>query len=240
MDKLSQFQNLIEITSLDKKIHGHMQKINEEIKRIDFLTANIEKRKAELAELTDQINQLNVENGQLEKDLFQKTSALSKTKEHLSMATSQKQLDSLEKEIENLEPAISLLEDRGFELLEELEEKETLIADANSFLSGSANTLKDITHEVEQIKTEEEKQIKILEDRSLQLIQACDKSFQTAYQAAQEKFRFKAPITFIQGRDCRECSFAIDEGTRDSVDRNFNLEFCPGCSRLICPLAATT
>lgn len=240
MDKLSQFQNLIEITSLDKKIHGHMQKIEEELRRIDFLTSNVEKRKEELAELTNQLSQYNVENNELEKDLFNKTKAHAKAKDNLAMATSQKQLDSLEKEISNLEPAISELEDRGLELLELIEVSETKIDEANSFIKGSTQTIEEIKLEVEEIKKNEEEQIKNLEKRNQDLLNACESNFQTAFNSSLEKYRFKAPLTFIKGRDCRECSFAIDEGTRDAVDRNFSLEFCPGCSRLICPLAAST
>lgn len=240
MDRKLQFQNLIECSSLDKKIHGHLLAIEEENKRIEFLTKRQAEKSDRLNQIKSELSDTKQQYAAIEKDLQQKYQNRVRSDEHLNLAATQKQADSLAKEIETLGLSIEKLEEQSFELMEKLEELEAETQEIETFLSGMLQTLQEAKTEVNEHNSKEEIEVNKYQSRIDTLLNACDESFKVAYLKTNEKYRFKAPLTFIKNKNCRECGFMIDEAARDNVDRNFMLEFCSGCSRIICPISATT
>lgn len=239
MDKKIQFQNLIECSSLDKKIKMHLDKIAEEEKRIAFIEGQKHKKLEQLNSVTSDLEDLQSKNSGIEKELHQLYQNIEKSKEHLTMAQNQKQADSIQNELNTLQEKIDNFENEGLELLERTEELENQKKEVTDFLGNIDQTISDLKGEVSSLTAEETRQIKQYESRIETLLKEVDSSFKDAYNLTLKSFRFKAPITFIMGKKCRECHFEVDEYTRDNVDRNFQIEHCPGCNRLIVPISAT-
>lgn len=240
MDRLLQFQNLIECSSLEKKIHSHLCTINEEVKRLDFILDKKLKKSDRYDQITQELHGTKQQIQVLEKDLQQKYQTIERSKEHLSLASNQKQADTLEREIQSLTESIETLEEQSLTLMEQIENQEAERDELHSFLEGVEATISELNTEIENIKTKEKKEIQIYEARIKDLLSNCDKDLSNAYAELAKKNRFDSPITFFKGKNCRECGFMIDESARDSVDRSFQLEFCSSCGRIICPMSATT
>lgn len=239
MDKLLQFQNLIECASLDRKIKEHMDKITDEESRIDYVQSKKklkEERHQELLELVSNLKQKSQGN---ESELHKYYKNQQKSQEHLSMAANQKQADSIENELKNLGEKIEELENIELEILEEIEEVEKENKEIKEFLQNIDDTITNLKNEVFEIKTVEQERIDQHQERIEKLLNEIDSNYKNSYLETNKKFRFKSPLTFVQQRKCRECLFEVDEQTRDSVDRNYQIEFCSSCGRMIVPISAT-
>lgn len=239
MDKKIQFQNLVECSSLDMKIKMHLDKIYDEEKRITFITSQKQKKLEEFDLVNNELNSLSLQNNQIEKELYKLYKNTERSTEHLAMAQNQKQADSTQHELELLRNKIDTLESEALEILEKIETVEIKKNELHNFLENIDQTIKEVTHEVSTLKNKESSSIEQYESRIKKLLDEIDPSFKEAYQISLKQFRFKTPLTFIMGKKCRECHFEVDEYTRDSVDRNFQIEHCSGCNRLIVPISAT-
>ena len=240
MDRLQQFQNFVEIMALDAKIKSHLDIQADNHKRLQFVKVKREKSIEQNNQLEENLKEIKKESADVEAKLHQEGQKLTTAQEHLSMATNQKQLDSLEKEISVLGQSVDLLEDRGLELLEEIESRETELEKLAGFIKGSLTTIEEISEEVEKDNSEQDSKIKTHEERINFLLNECDDYFKKSFIQINEKYRFKNPLTFLSQRKCRECYMEVDETLRDNVDRNLSLEFCPGCGRIVCPISATS
>lgn len=234
---LIDFQNLLEIQSLELLQKKHIDKIEENNRRLTHIT----KLRAQKVESIVELNKnLAIEKELMandEKELFIAEQKLSNTKEHLPMATSEKEVNALEKEIATLTPLIETLENTGLELLEKIELIEIEIKEGEEFLIGSKETYDEVKLEVDTENLVEEKELQNYQKRIDLIVPEIEKIFWTSYQDSSKDHKYKNPLTFLVQGKCQSCKFHIDTTSEKGIEAGNTTELCSGCSRLLTTLA---
>ncbi len=235
---LQDFSSLVQVQSLENKIHEHIIKIEGHENRVNFIEKQRQTRQNELENLENQL----LENRKIiaddEKSLFKLESELEKTKFHLDQVTSQQQADALEKEITTLGPKAEGLEEQ---ILENMEKQEDIITKQDScqeFLNGSASTLEEIKTEVKADCDLENKEIGKYQDRINLLLDECPGDYKSLFVSINKRFKYKSPVTSISDGHCTSCRFAINGVQKATVEKGNSIELCSGCGRLLAPFAA--
>ncbi|MBL6990594.1 MAG: hypothetical protein ISR65_12485 [Bacteriovoracaceae bacterium] len=231
--------NLIEIQNLDNQTCVHLKNIDSHRERI----TSIEQKQIEQTDLkqlkTKQLQTFNSSLSKLEAELFMVEKQIKKSKANLEVATNQQQLDASNKELQVMTPKASALETDVLEMYDKIELCQDEIAQIDTFLDGAATTLATITFEVEQDVKAEQLEIKELEQRIEALLEGCPKDIKIAFLQANEQYRFKNPLAFINEGTCNRCHYLIDKNIQNQVEKHFSLELCPNCARPLIALSIT-
>ena len=236
--ELSFFSTLFRVQTLEEKIADHLEEIRQHQGRIKFIEDQREQNQKEKEEKQASLEEMktNLSNG--ERQHHELTQDIEKAKEHLANASTQKQVDSLEAELANLTPRADELENSVLELMESIESLEEEIQSHEEFLQGSVETLKEIKSEVAGDVEKEEAEIETINKKIRGFFQEIPDNLQESYGKVNEKYLYKKPLSFAINRQCHQCKFDIGGNTQSQVDTGRVLEFCPGCGRLLIPLAA--
>lgn len=235
---LSDFSHLIEVQSLDRQINILLNEIDEEKGRISFL----EKQRLNKQNNFDQLKVSLQESKKIlatrEAELNSLSSKIDQNKAHAKNVSSQKQLESLEKEEAALSTEYEKLELVVLELMENIEANEEESKTLESFLSGSLETIQNITLEVESISKNKNLEIKYLDERIENLFSCIEKNILESFLQARKKHRFNNSLAFIQSGSCSICKMGLDQMLKSRVEHGEVPEFCPNCDRLLTPLSA--
>ncbi len=234
MDK-SIFRKFSLISTIDQKIHRHMTTIESEKARIEHVKSQREQKKEHVDHASEALKMTKELLQGEEKELFQIEKQLEKSKVNLDNAKNQQQLSAIEKEIETLSPKQEEHETIILELLEKIEQLELNIKETNNFLTGSEETLQQITGEVGEIVNEEEKEIKSSEQEIAQILKEISPNDKEIFELTNKKYRFNTPLVKIQNGACPKCGSMIDKMTISQVDKGVSIEMCPGCNRILLP-----
>jgi len=236
--KLTDYSNLKEVHSLDNMIKTHLDKINEEKGRIDFIQQKRKQKDQELLTNREEVNELEKRISAHEVLLFDLEKRLKNAEDHLPLATNEKEITALQNEINSISPQVNQLQDDCLSLLEKIEELECQITQSESFLAGSLTTLSEIKSEVEKVEMEELKSIHQYEERIKSLMEITDSNLVNAFLEIREKFRYKRPLVKIVNHSCDFCHFRVDQMTLSRVEACQSIETCSQCGRLLAPLEA--
>lgn len=236
--KLNDYSNLKEIHSLDNMIKVHLDKIKEEESRIDFIVQKRKQKDQDLKEFEDKEKSIQDELNQMEVKLFDLEKKLNTSKEHLPLASNQKEATALENTIMTLTPQVDQLQEESLEKLEELELLEEEKKKTEGFLKGSLNTLKEIEEEVSEIRKTENIPIGQYEKRIQLLLKDTQPHLVSTFLSIREKFRYKRPLVRVINNTCEFCHFHIDQMAQDRLETFQSIETCSQCSRLFIPLEA--
>ncbi|OIQ15656.1 MAG: hypothetical protein BM556_17000 [Bacteriovorax sp. MedPE-SWde] len=227
------YRYLLDIQSLDLVIKRHLDQTQEELKRIDFLQKQKQKRIDENDEMINKKTDLKDQLTALEKKLFTLEDKISKSKSHMEQANSESQINALNKEVETLTPQIDEVENEILATLDKVEQCEQYVEDNKEYFSGIEDTIKDIQTEVTKIENENKEKIDALELQISGLIKEIPESFLSTYSRIREKFRFQTPIVQLTGTACSVCRMQISSGEATEVNNSYQHRICSGCGRLI-------
>lgn len=228
-----------EINSLVLNKHTLQDEIASEEKRITFIQSNRASRQQELDKLIEDVTSAKTSMQLVENDIATNQLILDKDRIHMSSVTSNEQLKSLETSIKHVEENLEDLENKGLELLEEIELNEAEIADCESFLKGSSETLEEITEEVNQFKNSHQKQIDVLEIRIQNLTSELPTLFRDKIIRTLEKNINISSFTRIQNGSCEFCKYTLSALDISNIEDKLLLKSCQSCDRLFIPQQAS-
>jgi len=230
---LEDFKILSEICSLDSMIQKHMVNIESERLRITQLSNARNVKQSEIESEQKLIKENRQKLSALENQLAHDEQVLSRARENLSNATTEREATGLQHEVDIFAPKISQLEDKILELIEQMEKSESLIKTNLGFLTGSEKTLGEIQKEVDSVVAKEQSEIDINNDRISNLESLLPAGFSQPFSYARNKYRFNHPICFLEGTSCERCRFFVDRQTCMSIDKGEGIFTCGGCGRVL-------
>jgi predicted nucleic acid-binding Zn-ribbon protein len=236
--ELKDFTALKEIQSLDNFIKKHLDAIESEESRKDSINTMREKRKTEMVGLLENHKENTALINQYEKELFEWEKKRGQAEINQDRAKDQKQAEALEKEINQITPKCEELEERVLSLLEKNEEIDKLVKEAEVFLEGSLETLKEIDLEILEETKEERRHIENYEKRIEVLLENIPETLREAFHRARQKHRFRNPLARILNKACEKCRFEVDSQTKSQIDLAKAVIQCNQCERLLIPFDA--
>ncbi|AYF45799.1 zinc ribbon domain protein [Halobacteriovorax sp. BALOs_7] len=225
---------LKDVMSLDKVILGLKQANNEELKRIEFLIKQKDKKEEEIAQLRNDTKQAKEQVTANEKSIFEIEKKLEQSRANLNAVTSQQQEEALSVSIKKQEDEFEGLQDKTLELLEMIEEKEALQKEAIEFITGITNTIDEIQAEVDQGNKANESKVLSLENQIEGLLSEVPPEAVKLYKMAASK-RAHDACTFLIGQSCGSCKFTYAAGEVATFNKGIDLILCKGCQRLLLP-----
>ena len=237
---LNDFQNIIEIQSIENKTNKCSNEIQSEEKRIiDLERQRLEKSNL-LVEKNESLDKLQKSHSDLEKELYEVDKKINKSNENIHLVKSETQAKAIEKELDLLNPKKDELENNVLEILDQVDVIEQEICDIESFLKGSKNTLTNINNEV-LIKISEQKQIiKSYSSRLSELTADLQPDIAITLEKLNKRYKIKQFISLVENSVCNVCKFHIERHLQSLVENASTLEHCPNCTRILIPTAART
>lgn len=232
------FKIIKEISSLSTKRDLLYAEVDEQVKRIHFIESSRLKRQDELDSKSVNLKGFKAQLQNIENEIAKLQVMLDKDKANLNSVFTDEQLKSLELAIKTNEEKLAPLEEEGLSLLEKIDDLEQEIEQAASFLSGSEETLKEISQEVNHFKESHEKEINILENRINLLLEQLPVSFKDKVTSVLEKKIKISSFTRIQSNNCEFCKYSLSNMDISNIEDKLQLRSCAGCGRLFMPQQA--
>ncbi|MCF8059193.1 MAG: hypothetical protein K9K67_07850 [Bacteriovoracaceae bacterium] len=233
-----QFSHLKEVQSLDKMIKKHLDIIQEQSARRDYIVKIRHTRETEKEGLLIESKDHTASINQFEKELFDWEKKLEKALEQLPMAKSEQQINALQKEQSMAEENVEHLQDKILSLLEEQEILESKIEECISFLKGSKLTLDTIDKEILEVTQVEQNEIDKYEIRIKALLEDVPDTLKLSFLKARKKHRFNQPLSRVMQGGCEKCRFILDKMTQSRIELLQTVEVCSQCERLLIPYNA--
>lgn len=227
-------QNLIEIESLYKAIELERCGILSENKRIEILNKKKVQRHLSGEMAQDLSHQKKISISHLEKELSIIEAELGRNITHLDYVKTNQEAEAIEKEMVSLSAKKDGLEENILNEMELLDESDQLVKGAEKFDLGIKETIKELEAEVNIEVTTKLNQIKNLDLRINALKELCSKKVAFAYAEITTKFPHISALGIISAGACSKCYLALDNNTLSKAKLDDNIEFCPGCGRLLC------
>lgn len=197
-------KNIIEMQSLGRALKVHLDRIEENKKRIDFIKLQRTLREKELNE------------------------------KFALKSDAESEFKKLEKE------SLDSSEDRRLELLMTIDECEIAIKDAESFIAGSANTLKEIQSDVYSEDGYEMRDMEHVEMRIKLLIEALSASSRDTFDYVIKYHKIWNFVQYIEGSRCSKCRFVVETSTIQKIENGYLVEACSGCNCILISTHART
>jgi predicted nucleic acid-binding Zn-ribbon protein len=232
---LNDYQNLLEVQSIERYIKKHLDIQEEEKKRLTFLEGQKSRKVKEGEEKGKELEQSKQLLSSLEVELDKHQRTLEQTEQHISQAKNEREVESLEKELKHLVLAISTTEEKALDEMEKLESL-TQAKEVNShFLKGFKETYSEIKEEVDQACEENQSDINRYNERVKLLVESTAPEFVRVFTQINQKLRFQSPLAFLIEKNCSKCRFILDNMTINRIELGNKPEPCPQCSRLLVP-----
>jgi predicted nucleic acid-binding Zn-ribbon protein len=229
------YKILKEISSLLNNKDTLLTKTRSEKERVTKIQDHRQKRIQDLQNYNQRQKELSLEEQSIENNLAHQSQQLDQAKGHQMQVTDDQQLKALEHQISTLQENVSNLEEQGFELLEQMDEIHQQINDAQSFIDGSAETLQEITVEVNEACKQYQSEVEKLDFRIDHLLTELPDNFQAKIKTALGR---KIPIsifTKINGDCCDFCKLQLNKTDLDQIEKKLTLTTCNGCKRIFIP-----
>lgn len=226
---VEEFFKLKEIDSLSKMRINHLKTINDELNRITLLQKRFKDSELESERLTH--------------EKFAMQDSLAEYEKKLKNAVEQRQriidIGGDENKVAQFTLQISKFEDKGFELLEKIDELDTLISEGKTFRTGLAKTIDEITAEITPDVEKSQLEIKNIELRISLLKEDLPENFRTTLEKIVAKNLALGPFTRVEQGSCFICRFKISRIDESEIDMQKGLKTCPQCSRIFLPYGAS-
>lgn len=232
---MENYRQLVEIQSLFNHIGKHEDLINSQKSRLLFVENQRAKRLDELDDLEIKKDIIGKEIQQLEKDLFTKEKELTKTTEHLSMASNESQMSGLQKELDFLAPKVDLLQESILEKMESMEITEVKISESKVFIDGSLTSLNELKVEVEAEVNTNNKEISNFQSRITLLFEPIEDSVKKSFGSIIERSKDKKAIAFLKGNACSICRTEAPSMQISDIENARTTEYCMGCGKILIP-----
>ena len=219
------FMKLKEVDSLTKMRNTHQKDLSEQQNRLATLHKRKEDEVQKLSELLKAHHSLQQEMFEMEQKL---KTASSQKQRLIDIGSADEKVDSFTREISNLE-------EKGFELLEQVEANETEAKDVKSFLAGLEKTIDEICEEalgeIERLQQE----IKNTDLRIDSLMEELPQSFKNTLIKTTAKKLAHGPFTRVDGGSCFFCRHKISRTDESEIDMQQILKTCTQCDRIFLP-----
>ncbi len=236
------FKILKEINSLSESINEFTDKMNAENKRINFIKDNRQDREDLKSSNLELIKEASSKLTSVENEIAHITMKLEKDKENLAMISTEQAMNNMEKQIAAEQNRLEEFENTGFELMEQIEQLEAKVIEADEFLKGSLESLTEIQSEVELINKEHQSSIDGLNKRVNLLIEELPADFTDRYQRTVKSFKEKKKsgsiFSRIKNETCEFCRFGMSKMDVQKVEDALQLKNCQGCGRIFIPQGA--
>jgi len=219
------FTKLKEIDSLQKTLVTLQKQTKNEDERVQKLE---NRQNQNLEELN--LNQ---------KELINLQDQMAQIDKEISFKTLQKQrlweMGGDEIKSSKLSLEIAELEDKGFSLLDKIEQIKGEIQDKKTFASGIENTILEIQSEAsDEIKLLAQE--KYHTQRRIELLtEELPPNFKDTFLRVKLKNLTHGPFTKNELGHCYICRFKISKIDESEIDISKNLKTCPQCSRIFLP-----
>ena len=219
------FAKLREFDSLSKTKLRHLAEIESQNERLTLLN---KKREGNLEKIAE-----------LKKSLTTHQSSLAELEAQIKSHSEQRQriLDygGDEAKAQEFAEKISSAEEKGLEILGEIELAETELQDARGFDQGIGKTIEEISGEVEEIVALEKMSIATIDQRLAGLQEDLPADFRDRLNRVLAKKLAHGPFTRIENGACFMCRFKISRVEESEIDMQKQLKNCPQCMRLFIP-----
>lgn len=222
------FLKLKEIDSLTKMRNSHLKQKSEQEDRVSRLN---EKRQ-----------DCHLRTATLRNDLISTNNDLADVEKKIRTYTEQKQrlidMGGDDKKIASYTAEINTLEEKGFELISNIETIENELKEIKTFEQGLEKTIHEIqsevTGEVEKINNE----LVNINTRIDLLMDELPMDFKNMLVKIIAKNLAHGPFTRVDQGSCYFCRFKISRIDESEIDMQRNLKTCPQCSRIFLPYGA--
>lgn len=222
---LESFSRLKEYDSLSRERNRLRETIKDQEARITSLKSREESSLAQLSNLKDDYVRLQQEL----QDLEARLKLLNQQRDRwIDQGGEEGKRKAMEAEI-------SVLEEKGFSLLEELEKNEIERKDARTFLDGLARTMEEIKAEVDEENVRHREAISNIDLRLSGLLDLLSPEFKDALERTLKKNPAHGPFTRIENGSCLFCRYKISRIDESEIDMQKKLKHCPQCGRIFIP-----
>jgi predicted nucleic acid-binding Zn-ribbon protein len=192
-----------------------------------------------LSNLNDRRREAHARTVKLRQDVVAASAAIADVEARLRIAAEQKQrlleLGSDEKRIAAFTAEIGGLEERGLELLGQLDDSERELGEAREFVIGLDKTIAEISAEVAEERARITVELRNLELRRSLLLEELPGDFRTVLEKTTAKNLAQGPFTRVENGSCYLCRYKISRIDESEIDTQKNLKTCPQCSRIFLP-----
>jgi predicted nucleic acid-binding Zn-ribbon protein len=238
VDKLQKesFRILKELNSLTQKLPQLELAISQELNRLEKIENMRLERQEKLTLYKEQSQQAQAELDTLEKAIQTLSNQIKKDKDHLKSSSSQEQIIALETQIQSMQTLLETQENAGLDLLEKVETLDKAIEDAEHFLQGSQETLKEIEQEILQNNKEVYLELQQKRSRIKSLEKELPEKLVHKLFILKKQKKDAQPLTQISVKNtCQLCGYLLPKALADSIEIKLKLHCCPGCERIIIP-----
>jgi predicted nucleic acid-binding Zn-ribbon protein len=170
-----------------------------------------------------------------ENEIAKLQKSLDNNRGHLAAAITEQEIKNLESQINTSELKLDEVENLGFELMESIEETEESTKSRNNFITGSLETLTELSAEVAEIT----KPLVTKAEQNHNRISLLEAEFPIDILAKYKKLMDKnlkyGPLASIENNQCSICKFGLAVTDIDLIEKKLALRSCAGCSRLFVP-----
>ena len=229
------FRILKELCGLHSTKIAVTAKIDAEMARITKIENLREDAREALASAQKELISVEEETQNIESQTLALSQKIEQSTRAVDNATSEKQVSSAESQLKIQKDELSKLEEQGFVLLERFDEISALISEKETFIEGSAKTLRDISDEVEKECTPLRNEIDILNSRIANLSSELPADALTRVSKLLDKNLKHGPLTKLEGDSCYICRFTMGAVDKEKIEKNLSLKSCSSCTRIFIP-----
>lgn len=228
------FQVLIEIQTLQKKMESIYHQIEGENKRVLDIENQLKYREEVYFKEKKELEGINLTLKDKELILSKTQKKIADAKNNQNNVVSEKQAKALEEEISSLEHHKSELEDQIFSYLEIQEKLTQSISEFETFRVGILKTIEEIKVEVKKEFELENAELKVLKDREKNLLSTLPANYLDFFIPLSKKFKSNFLAKIDNGK-CGACRMSVPSSIGQEVETGNVLESCLNCGRMLIP-----
>ena len=228
LDLLKQAQDL------DREIYRMLREIDSIPDSIQELTETFELEKSNLAQLENQLKEVQLRQKKKEGELGEKETLIRKYNSQLTQVKTNKEYAALQQEIVSLKADGSILEDEILSILEDCEQAQKEVRQERERLiqveSECQNKKKALTDKSESLK----KNLTSLKEKRAEIIKQVPPEARELYDKIIQKKEGLALVGVV-GEACGACRIELRPQTLNEVRLKEALIVCDNCSRILYP-----
>lgn len=228
------FRILKELNSLNLRIGPLEKAIKDELSRIKKIEVTRSKRSQEKEQQIDHLANLKIELENTEHRIDKLSKGLKKMKLDEGQLFTENEISAYRKQLAVMQEELSQHEDRGLELLEQIEDTQIEINDANNFLEGSLESICEIEDDIKKENEETYKEIQIIRQRVEILLKQLPEKVTIKFNKLLGTKKY--PLSEISlNNSCQICGYLIPKALITSLETTMKFHTCPGCERILIP-----
>jgi len=232
------FRILKEISSLYAENQILQQKIDQEKSRLTKIENLHEDKKENILDINSTLKELNIEIAQTENSIAEFQKKLDQAMSNKNNVFTENEIKAFETQIDSYQEKLDELENLGLEQLERQEQLNSELNDAEAFMHGSTETLKEIKLDVDEITYPLQEKINGHSLRIEQHFKEVPLDLKTKFSALMDKNLKYGPVAQIENNCCSVCGMEMPRLEIEKVEKHMQFKFCSTCGRLFIPISS--